>query len=72
METASTLNPSSTEGKVVYELQYQPHQAKLETTSKATNLMNRLNRLEQLLGSNSEKMVKIDNPLVIYSDIAIQ
>jgi len=58
VETASTLNsnPTSMEGKVVYELQYQPHQAKLETASKASNLMNRLNRLELLLGPNHEKM----------------
>ena len=62
METASTLNsnPTSMEGKVVYELQYQPHQAKLETASKASNLMNRLNRLELLLGPNHEKMVNVE------------
>jgi len=59
VETASTLNSSSNEGKVVYELKYLPHQAKLETASKATNLMNRLNRLEQLLGSNSDKMTRL-------------
>lgn len=59
VETASTLNSSSNEGKVVYELKYLPHQAKLEAASKATNLMNRLNRLEQLLGSNSDKMTRL-------------
>ena len=58
IQTASTLNTlSPSEGKVVYELQFQPHQAKLGMATRTTNLMNRLNRLELLLGTNQEKMV---------------
>jgi Dynamitin len=52
---------SSDSKNIIYELNYNPQKVKLETASKLSDLQKRLDKLEQILGANQEKMVELLN-----------
>lgn len=44
---------------VVYQFSYRPEQAKLAQTARVAELESRLNRLENVLGSSSDKLARL-------------
>ena len=58
----SANNEDSQGGKIeednlIYELQFKPHQAELDVSAKAGSLTTRLERLENILGTNNEMVI---------------
>ena len=76
MKAAGTAAPekmpsANKTGQIIYELKFKPHEMYLDTASKASQLITRLDRLERILGtSNQENLVRTrENVLLLYCAI---
>lgn len=67
----TTTAPSGSEHGMLYQLRYRPEQSQLQQASRVAELEQRLNKLENILGTSNENMASLQYHNLMYDDFLL-